>query len=237
MFTTQKKIVGSVQAVRLAHGRLEVSRLEVLPVLLQQGDEEVDRQRRVLAELVGLHVDVANADAEGERLLELELDCGADVVGLLGEVVAEGDRRRELVEAVHVRADDTGDGLDDRLRRQERVVAVAHLLNELLVLVEFLEVFHCHGVQLGCLGGVLVLQVRDHADAHARARHVREAQRAGETLVLVGDVAAEVELQVNRLDELTRLAVRLDAADALKQMLRGNLGHFFGVCVSMVLSV
>ena len=31
------------QAVRLAHGRLQVQALDVLPVLLEQGDQEVDR--------------------------------------------------------------------------------------------------------------------------------------------------------------------------------------------------
>jgi hypothetical protein len=36
-----------VQTLRLAHGRLEVERLDVLPVLLEKGDKEVDSQHDV----------------------------------------------------------------------------------------------------------------------------------------------------------------------------------------------
>ena len=68
-----------VNLVRLAHGGLEVSGLQVLPVLLKQGDEEVESDDGVLTDLLILHLDVADGAAKAENLLRLELDGGLDV--------------------------------------------------------------------------------------------------------------------------------------------------------------
>ena len=60
--------------MRLAHGGLEVERLDVLPVLLEEGDQEVDGQHGVGEDLLSAHLYVANCTPHAENLLELELD-------------------------------------------------------------------------------------------------------------------------------------------------------------------
>jgi len=55
--------------------------------------------------------------------------------------------------------------------------------------------------------------------------HIRQAQRAGEALVLLGVVVLEVDLQVDGLLELARLAVLDDRLDRLQQLLRRDLRH------------
>ena len=70
--------------------------LHVLPVLLQQRDEEVHGQVDVLNELLLTHLHVAHGDAEAENLLHLELDGGLEVQGLLLQIVIVGDEGREL---------------------------------------------------------------------------------------------------------------------------------------------
>lgn len=55
----------------LAHRALEVERLDVLPVLLEERDEEVDRKHGVGEDLLLVHLDVADGDTEAENLLEL----------------------------------------------------------------------------------------------------------------------------------------------------------------------
>jgi hypothetical protein len=214
-----------VEAVRLAHGGLDVGRLEVLPVLLEEGDEVVDGEGGVLADFLFLHANVADAAAEAENLLELELDRGADFLDLVGKVVSEGDGGGELVGTVHVGANNTRDGLDDGLGGEERVEAGAHLLDELLVLVEFLEVFHVHGRDAGLLGLVLVLEVADDADLVVGAADVGEAEGAGEALVAGGIVVLEVDLEINGLVELALLALGEDFLDGVLENLRGDLGH------------
>jgi len=86
---TLQSLISPLQADRseetdgLAHGGLNVQRLDVLPVLLQQRDEEVDAQHHVTQDLVVSHLDVADGNAEAQHLLELELDRRADL-GELG---------------------------------------------------------------------------------------------------------------------------------------------------------
>jgi len=70
---------------RLAHRRLQMKRFYVLPVFLEEGYEEVDTQHDVTQNLIIVHLDVPNSNAEAEDLLELEFDGGAD----FGEFVAE----------------------------------------------------------------------------------------------------------------------------------------------------
>lgn len=214
-----------VEALRLAHGGLEVSGLEVLPVLLEEGDEVVDGKSGVLADFFFLHADVADAATEAENLLELELDGGADFLNLIGEVVTEGNGGRELVGTVHVRANDTGDGLDDGFGGEEGVETGAHLLDELLVLVELLEVFHVHGGDAGFLGLVFVLEIADDANLVVRTADVGEAESSGEALIAAGIVVLEVDLEINGLVELTLLALGEDFLDGVLENLRGDLGH------------
>ena len=73
-----------------------MQRLDVLPRLLQQGDQEVDGQHGVGDNLVLVHVDVTNGTSETKDLLQLELDGGPDLDELLGEVVRVRDGGGEL---------------------------------------------------------------------------------------------------------------------------------------------
>jgi hypothetical protein len=214
--------------LRLAHGGLEVSGLEVLPVLLEEGDEVVDGEGGVLADFFFLHVDVTDAAAEAENLLELELDGGADFLNLISEVITEGNSGGELVGTVHVRTDNTGDGLDDGFGGEEGVELRAHLLDELLVLVELLEVFHGHGGDTFLLGDVFVLEIADDADLVVGAADVGEAEGAGEALITGGVVVLEVDLEVNGFEELTFLTGGKDFLDSVLEDLRGDLGHDYG---------
>ena len=57
------------ETLRLTHGRLDVQRLDVLPVLLQKRDKEVDSKHDVRGKLVFSHLNVANSNAKSENLL------------------------------------------------------------------------------------------------------------------------------------------------------------------------
>ena len=70
--------------------------LDILPVLLQQGDEEVHGQVHVLSQLLLSHLHVADGDVEAENLLHLELDGGLQVEHLRLDVIGVGDQAGEL---------------------------------------------------------------------------------------------------------------------------------------------
>jgi hypothetical protein len=131
-------------ALGLAHGRLQVKRLDVLPVLLKEGDQEVDGQHGVGEDLVIGHVDVADGDTEAENLLKLELDGGADLDDTLVDRVRVGDGGGELSGLGKTGTEQTGNLLDQGLGGKESIVLLGELLDELLVLVELLQVVDGH---------------------------------------------------------------------------------------------
>ena len=88
--------MSSVEPLDRSHGGLDVQGLHVLPVLLQQGDEEVHGEMDVLDELLLSHPDIADRHGQAEDLLHLELDGGLQVGDLSGQVVAVGHQGGEL---------------------------------------------------------------------------------------------------------------------------------------------
>jgi hypothetical protein len=218
--------IALVEALGLAHGALDVERLDVLPVLLEQGDEEVDGEPDVLAELVLREADVADAETHAQHLLELELDGGAGVLDLGLEVVVTGDETGELAGLVKTGAEDPRDLLDEGLRGKEVVVLLGELLDELLVLVELLEHVNIHPLKVRGLGLVDVDLVTENADLHL-ASGVGEPVGTRETLVLLGVVVLKGDLELNGLLELSLLLLgaRKDLLDALSEVITANLRH------------
>lgn len=173
----------SVKSLNRSHGGLDVQGLHVLPVLLQQGDEEVHGEMDVLDELLLGHPDIANSHGEAEDLLHLELDGGLQVSDLGLQVVAVGHQGGELsslrltnvsrdnsdgVVVSHLvkpRSQQSGDLLDQSVGSQEGVVLSRQLLHLLLVLVQLLEVVSGHGGDADRLGLVNVLLISQKADS------------------------------------------------------------------------
>ena len=85
-----------VQPLDRSHGGLDVQGLDILPMLLEQGDQEVHGQVNVLDQLFVGHVDIADGHRQTQDLLHLELDGGLEVVDLVSQVISVGHQAREL---------------------------------------------------------------------------------------------------------------------------------------------
>ena len=85
-----------VDAPGRGHGGLDGQAADVLPALLQEGDEVVDGQHDVANQLLLVHANVSDGDTHAENLLQLELDGRLDLGDLVGEVVGVGDGGGEL---------------------------------------------------------------------------------------------------------------------------------------------
>ena len=85
-----------VKPLNFAHGGLDVEGLDVLPVLLQQGHQEVHGQVDVLSQFLLGHLNVSNGNIQAENLLHLELDGGLQVEHLRLDVIGVGDQAGEL---------------------------------------------------------------------------------------------------------------------------------------------
>lgn len=141
------------------HGSLDDKTANVLPALLEEGDEVVDGEHEVGNEGLLLHLDVADGNTEAQNLLELELDGGADVGDLDGHVLSGGDGGRELAGLGQTGTEETGNLLDQTLGSKESIVLASKLLDELLVLVELLEIVNGHGIDTVVLGTVKIVLI------------------------------------------------------------------------------
>jgi hypothetical protein len=76
-----------------------------------------------------------------------------------------------------------------------------------------------------------MLEIADNANLHPRAGDVGEAESARETLIAVGVVVLEVELEVNRLLEVALLLVLGEGDDFLDgggKFVGGDFRHLRG---------
>jgi len=192
----------SVQPDGLPHGAFDVKRLDVLPVLFEEGNQEVDTEHDVGEDLVVVHVNMTDSDTQAQDLLELELDGGAHLVELVGEVLVVGHWGRELASLGETGPKETGDLLDEGLRGKESVVLLGEFLNELLVLVELLQVINRHVFEVDLLRAIDVGGISKNADGHARARNVGKLDSSRETLITLRVVVLETDLEFDSLDEL-----------------------------------
>lgn len=157
------KRVHLVQALGGGHGSLDGKATDVLPALLEEGDEVVDGQHDVGDQLLLLHLDVADGDTHAENLLELELDGGLDLGDLAAQVVGVGDGGGELAGLGQTGTQETGNLLDESLGSDEGIVLASKLLDELLVLVQLLEIISGHGVDTTVLGTIDIVLVTENA--------------------------------------------------------------------------
>lgn len=89
----------------------------------------------------------------------------------------------------------TGNLLDEGVGGDEGIVLARELLDELLVLVELLEIVGAHGVDTAVLGTINVVLVTEDADGHAGAGDRGELDGARETLVTLGVIVLEADLE------------------------------------------
>jgi hypothetical protein len=80
-------------------------------------------------------------------------------------------------------------------------------LDELLVLVQLLQVVAGHGVNTVVLSAIDIVLVTEDADGHARAGDGREADGSRETLVTLGIVVLQADLEFDRLQKVALLGL------------------------------
>jgi hypothetical protein len=204
--------------------------LEIVPSLLEEGGQEVNTHVDVLSELLLSHGLVTDGDGHAGNLLELELDGGAGVINLGAEVFVVGDDLGEHTNTVEDGSEDGGDLLDEGVAGKKKGVLLGPLLDELLVLVEGLEELEVNGVNLDVLGldDIEMLGITDKADLEAGSGDVGKSDGSSETLILLGIVVLEADLEFNGLSELSLLLILEDGSEALRNLGVSNvLAHSF----------
>ena len=193
--------------MRGPHGALDVQVLDVLPVLLQQGDQEVGGHEDVLDELFLSEVDVSDSDTQTQNLLQLELDgLPLDIHELL-KVSSGLEEEGELLGSVQSGTEDTGNGTDEGLRGEEDIVSLGHLLNGLLVLVEGLQLLDALAVNSEGLSLVAIGLVTENAKLEVGLARMSQDKGGLETLVASGVIVLQRDLELDGLDEVPLLGL------------------------------
>merc|ERR1719348_1032388 len=112
-----------IQSLKMDLGSLHMERLNILPVLLEQADQEVHGQVHVSHEVILSHGHIANSHGETEHLLHLELDGGLQVGYLQLQVVAVCHEGRKLPSLVQSWPQKPRDLLDKSVGGNEGIVA------------------------------------------------------------------------------------------------------------------
>lgn len=225
--TNPDRINRLVDALWWRHGSLDGQGTNVLPSLLQERDEVVDGQHNVTDQLILSHTNVSDGDTQAKNLLELELDGGLDIGDLGGEILSVGDWGWELAGLGETWTEETGDLLDELLRGEESVVLLGELLDELLVLVELLQILNGHGLESQMLSTIDIVLVTKNAvfqalavcsligslsgslipNAHSWAWDLWKLDGSGETLVSLGIIVLQSDLELDGLEEVSLLDI------------------------------
>ena len=91
-------------------------------MLLQQRNEEIDRQVNVLCQIVARHVDVPNGDAQAQDFLHLELDGALHFLHLGHHRLGVSEGSREFTSLVQTGSKQTGNLLDQSFTGKESIV-------------------------------------------------------------------------------------------------------------------
>merc|ERR1740123_2225938 len=168
----------------------------------------------ILDKIVLSHTHVANSNGQAKHLLHLELDGRLEVKDLGVEVVRMSHQRGELASLVETWAQKPWDLLDESVRGKEGIVLLGQALN---------------------LSLIAMLLISQQANLELLARHMLQLNGARETLVLLGVVVLQANLEVNSLLELAWLVLGSleQVMDRLEESLLGNLRrHVYFSCRS-----
>lgn len=209
-----------------AHGSLDVDGLEVVPSLLEHGDEEVEGHHDVSLEFFVVHVSFTDGTSHAGDLSELELNGSSGVVDGGDKGLSLGDDGGEHLDSVKDGSDDNGDSLQTGIGSEEEIELLGPLLDELLVLVELLKLIKGGDIdiELVLLGLFLVLGISDEADLEGGSGDVGKSDGSDESLILLGIVILESNLELNSFSELSGLDGSTEGLDTGEDVSVGKLG-------------
>lgn len=194
-------------------------------MLLEQRNQEIDGQMDVLDKLIFVHVHVANGDAQAQNLFHLELDGGLQFVTLLIDVVSVGEERREFSGLVETRTQEPWNLLNKRLGSQKGVVFLGELLNKLFLLVQLFQVISAHERVAFVFSLIAMLLISKDTHREFGPWNVAQLNGARETLILLGIVVLQTNLEVDSLDKLPWLGLLGIFNDLANSVIEGLLGY------------
>lgn len=200
-----------------------------MPVLLQQGNQEVDSHQNLVDQDILFHFDVTNGNSQTQDLFQLELNGGSNVSDLLVQVIVVGDWGWELTSLGQLRTQESWDLLDQDFRSDEGRVLLSQLFDQLLVLVQLLQIFDGHSVDTTGLGSVDIESITEDTDGQVWSWADWQLQSTRETLVSLWVVVLQTDLQFDGFQEVSLLGfvgVLQQVVNVFSNVRGSDLGHY-----------
>ena len=121
-----------VDTLWFSHGGLDGQGFDILPVLLEERNQEVDGQVQVLDKLIFRHINITNSNIEAKDLLHLELDGSLDIIDFTKHIILMGQHGWEFTGLVQTWTQKTWDLFDQGFRSKESIVLLGKLLDQFL---------------------------------------------------------------------------------------------------------
>merc|ERR1719326_494692 len=174
MFLKIQKILNKlVKSDCWSHGGFDVEGPDVLPLLLQQGNQEIDG-----------HVDITDSNGQAQNFFHLEFDGLFHFFDFGDHIVSLGQNSWKLTGFVQTWSQQSRNLSDQSIGSQESVVFFGKFLDELLVLVEFFQVIDGHVWDAEFGGFINMGLVTEDANGEFWSSGVWELDGTGESLVL-----------------------------------------------------
>jgi hypothetical protein len=177
-----------------SHGGFDVERSNILPLLLQQTNQEIDGHVDVLDQLVVVHLHVTNGNGQTKNFLHLEFNGSFHLLDFSDHIVSLSQNTWKLTGFVQTWSEQSWDLPDQSIGGQESVVFFRKFFDELFVFVELFQVIDGHVWDVVFGGFIDMRLVSENANGEFWLGDVWELDGTGESLVFLGIVVLEHDL-------------------------------------------
>merc|ERR1719326_1556401 len=195
MFLKIQKILNKlVKSDCWSHSGFNMKRSNVLPLFLQQGNQEIDGHVDVLDQLIVVHVDITDGDGQAQNFFHLEFDGLFHFFDFGDHIVSLSQNTWKLTGFVQTWSQQSRNLSDQSIGSQESVVFFGELFDELFILIEFFQVIDRNMWDVEFGGFIDVGLVTEDANGEFWSGGVWQLDGTGESLVFLGIVVFEHDL-------------------------------------------
>merc|ERR1719209_1357284 len=191
-----------VDSLWFSHGGLDSQRFDILPIFLEERNQEINCQVQVLNKLVIRHTNITNGNIQAKNFLHLELDGGLDIIDFTKHIVLVSQHSWEFTSLVQAWAQKTWDLFDQGFRSKESIVLLGKLLDQFLVLVELISEHVWDTLRFGF---VIVSSITNNANLLLWSWDVWQFDGTRETFIFLWIVVLQSNLKLDGFQEFSLL--------------------------------
>jgi len=164
----QYRTIFLVNSMGFSHSSLDIKGFDVLPILLEEGNEEVDGHGDIDNQLIFGMSNVSNGNSDAKDFLQLKLHRAFHIRHFRFHILVGSEKGWEFASFVQTWSQDSRNLTKNRLACQKSIVFLGKFLDEFFVLVEFLEGLNVFEFDTDLGGLVIVDLVSKNAEIKSR---------------------------------------------------------------------